>query len=672
MRIVIDMQSAQTESRFRGIGRYTLSFAKAVVCARSNHEVILALSGLFPDTIETIRAAFHGLLPQENIRVWYAPESANVATHGQVISLLREMYFASLQPDVVLVCHRKGEFDAVAADKRIALAAEMPVVHLLIEVSRLGDDSNGSTSVSYPDQVNTPEKNEAGAWMVISGKGDGDSCVGHDTEASQCVKLLPLVATEYSQSELQSKCWDENAGRFLTLCEGICAPHLERQSGSAILNKLINSLGEILSPEIDNKFLLSCAWSIANNHAQERQRKIYVDVSGLVREDLRTGIQRVIRGLLQALLTNPPSDYSVEPVYALRHQPGYRYAREFTRNVFKINVHEACDHVIEPQPGDIFLGLDFQAHVVFIQKPYLDYLHRHGVKIYFVVYDLLPIQSPNWFPAIAEAGHTEWLRAVTKFDGAICISSSVANELKIWHQNNPNDRVRPFEINWFHLGADVTKSVPTSGLPAGAEKVLVALRARLSFLMVGTIEPRKGHTQTLTAFESLWREGNEVNLVIVGKQGWMVEELTKRLRAHPEFGGRLYWLEGISDEYLEKVYAASTCLIAASYGEGFGLPLIEAAQHKLPLIVRDIPVFREVAGEHAHYFSGMDPESLAGAVERWVCMRAEGTAPKSEGMPWLNWKQSADQLLACILPTSIVVHAGAYSEQVGIQHPRSL
>jgi len=73
MRIVIDMQGAQTESRFRGIGRYTLSFAQAVVRNRGDHEVILALSGLFPETIEPIRAAFDGVLPQDNIRVWYAP-----------------------------------------------------------------------------------------------------------------------------------------------------------------------------------------------------------------------------------------------------------------------------------------------------------------------------------------------------------------------------------------------------------------------------------------------------------------------------------------------------------------------------------------------------------------------------------------------------------------------
>ena len=73
MRIVIDLQSAQTESRFRGIGRYSMSLAKAMVRNRGVHEIVIALNGLFPATIEPIRAEFDGLLPQENIRVWYAP-----------------------------------------------------------------------------------------------------------------------------------------------------------------------------------------------------------------------------------------------------------------------------------------------------------------------------------------------------------------------------------------------------------------------------------------------------------------------------------------------------------------------------------------------------------------------------------------------------------------------
>ena len=167
--------------------------------------------------------------------------------------------------------------------------------------------------------------------------------------------------------------------------------------------------------------------------------------------------------------------------------------------------------------------------------------------------------------------------------------------------------------------------------------------------MVGTIEPRKGQKQTLAAFDQLWAEGLDANLVIVGKQGWKVEKLVETMRHHREKGKRLFWLEGISDEYLEKVYAVSTCLLAASEGEGFGLPLIEAAQHKLPIIARDIPVFHEVAGDHAFYFNGKKPDDLARAVRKWLELYQSGRHPKSDDMQWLTWRQSTQQLLDVIL-----------------------
>ena len=163
--------------------------------------------------------------------------------------------------------------------------------------------------------------------------------------------------------------------------------------------------------------------------------------------------------------------------------------------------------------------------------------------------------------------------------------------------------------------------------------------------MVGTLEPRKGHAQTLAAFELLWDKGIDANLVIVGKRGWLIDQLIHRLEQHSQRHSRLFWLEGISDEYLEKVYAASTCLIAASEGEGFGLPLIEAAQHKLPVIARDIRIFREVAGNHAYYFYGLAPLDLATAVEHWLSLHAAAAHPNSEHLPWLTWKQSAQQLV---------------------------
>jgi glycosyltransferase involved in cell wall biosynthesis len=186
-------------------------------------------------------------------------------------------------------------------------------------------------------------------------------------------------------------------------------------------------------------------------------------------------------------------------------------------------------------------------------------------------------------------------------------------------------------------------------LSADAVHVLKTLRSRVSFLTVATIEPRKGHAQTLAAFEILWSEGMDVNLVFVGKQGWNVEPLIERVRAHSELGKRLFWLEAITDGYLKNVYSTCTCLLATSIGEGFGLPLIEAAQHKLPVIARDIPVFREVAGAHAFYFLGINPKDLSDAIKHWMLLYDKKKHPKSDDMPWLTWKQSTAQLLEKIL-----------------------
>jgi glycosyltransferase involved in cell wall biosynthesis len=277
-------------------------------------------------------------------------------------------------------------------------------------------------------------------------------------------------------------------------------------------------------------------------------------------------------------------------------------------------------------------------------------MRRTGINSYFVLYDLLPILLPQAFPPGAATLHSHWVSVLSKHaDGVVCISRSVADELARWLNANGKPRGRQLHIGWFHLGSDVDNSVPTIGLPDQAGETLVSFAARPSFLMVGTIEPRKEHAQVLEAFERLWRSGQEVNLIVVGKQGWMVETLVQKLRNHPEVGKRLFWLESISDEYLEKSYAACACLIAASRGEGFGLPLIEAARHNLPILARDIPAFREVAGEHASYFTGEKPEDLAKAVKNWLTLHAENRHPKTDDMPWLTWAQSVEQLKAVLL-----------------------
>ncbi|WP_349616753.1 glycosyltransferase [Azotobacter salinestris] len=425
--------------------------------------------------------------------------------------------------------------------------------------------------------------------------------------------------------------------------------HFQRKATSGV-HGLSRALARHADISGDPQKCLALAASIDRSIAPRfQQRQLFIDISELVQRDAKSGIQRVVRSILLEWLLDPPHGYRVEPVYASADRPGYRYARQFTLRFLQCPDNALHDEPITYHAGDVFLGLDLQPEVVPAQHQVYQAMRRQGVKVQFVVYDLLLLQLPHCFPQGGARSFEHWLEVVAESDGAICISKAVADELANWLQAHEVVRQREFSLSWFHLGGDIDRSAPTTGLTRQAANVLESLHGRPTFLMVGTIEPRKGYDQVLSAFEQLWAQGANVNLVVVGKQGWMVEALAERLRKHVECGKRLFWLDGISDEYLEKVYAASTCLIAASEGEGFGLPLIEAAQHKLPIIARDIPVFREVAGEHAHYFGGLSAQDLATAISGWLQLYDEGRHPTSDTMPWLTWRESADQLRRVLL-----------------------
>ncbi|MDP3670740.1 MAG: glycosyltransferase [Telluria sp.] len=425
--------------------------------------------------------------------------------------------------------------------------------------------------------------------------------------------------------------------------------HFAHHSAHSHYRALLESIGALEGEPADSD-LADAAHAIAANQPPRGPRQLLVDVSAVVQSDIKTGIQRVVRSVLLAMIAAPPAGFRIEPVYSHGGNRSYQYARRFTLGMVGEAELAMEDAPIEVRRGDVFLGLDLFTNGTSQNQALLQDMRDHGVGIYFVVFDILPMLRPDVFPFGTEQYFGDFLRTVAKVsDGIVCISRAVADELAGWIGEQSEKRLAPLKIGYFHLGADIDASAPSFGLPPDAAHVFDCVQARPSFLMVGTLEPRKGHAQALAAFELLWAQGAEINLVIVGKQGWMVDALAAHMKAHPERDRRLFWLPGVSDEMLLKLYAGAAALLAASEGEGFGLPLIEAAQHNIPIIARDLPVFREVAGEHAYYFDGLGAEELAATVHAWLGLRDQGKAPQSTGMPWLTWSESAQQLLNAVL-----------------------
>ncbi|MGE5063176.1 MAG: glycosyltransferase [Myxococcales bacterium] len=380
------------------------------------------------------------------------------------------------------------------------------------------------------------------------------------------------------------------------------------------------------------------AMEVATMVADVRPR-LLVDVSELAASDAGSGIQRVVRNILMQLLIDPDAELRVEPIYTDAETREFRFARAFTAEFLGVDIGGLADEIVDVTSRDTLLFLDLNPVGVPLLEEKIARCKRKGTKCIYIVYDLLAVKHPEFFIADAELYYRRWLDCVAGGTGALCISSSVASDLRAYlEERNEGDQV---QIGHFPLGSEMD-SHSEDQEPAGDIWYELGLDfSKPTFLMVGTIEPRKRHQEALDAFESLWASGLAVNLCIIGKHGWMVDDLAVRMKSLDRREARFAWKASVSDANLHAIYKQSTCLIAASADEGYGLPLVEGLQRGLHLIARDIPVFREVAGDSATYFS----DSLADAIRAWLDKHRAGTLPRLEDFRTFTWKESADALL---------------------------
>ena len=362
--------------------------------------------------------------------------------------------------------------------------------------------------------------------------------------------------------------------------------------------------------------------------------RIFYDVTVLcewLKAGYETGIARVSIQLRQALL----SYAEVIPV-TLKTVRGKTVA-------VRIDLATRQEGtVVEMRAGDLYLMPELQIREVQVPRDYpnAQSLRERGVKTYAVVYDIMPLQMPENFEKRTVARFPAYLNEILRsYDGVLTDSKTVADDLWQYHQAHRAEigRQSSVRVGYFHLGMDSFR-VSEQSIPFSIKVMFRG--AELVFMMVGTIEPRKGHTIVLQAFNKLWQDGVDCKLCILGRIGWMMDPFVQSMKQHPEFGRRLVFLEAPNDVVLDYAYQNATALIQASAGEGFGLPIIEAACNRLPVLCSDIPVFHEIAGEHALYFS-RDVGSLVSCVVNFQRARRAGKVPNAARIDCSTWDEAA-------------------------------
>ena len=353
-------------------------------------------------------------------------------------------------------------------------------------------------------------------------------------------------------------------------------------------------------------------------------RRIYLDVTQTILCDFEAGIPRVVRKISANALK-------------LGGIPSFVHAGELW--TFEPAALEPT--LVSFEPGDVFAIIDQGWTNLAHLQTVMAMVRSRGGRNVLLIYDMLPLLYPELFVSDFEEVFATWLAGVICIsDAVVTISESVAREFARYVVAKGIAFNPVMRLGWQHLGADFVSHHP--GEPSSEVKSLGEGDV-LFFLSVGTIEPRKGYAVALDALEGLWNDGVQVHYVIVGHYGWNSRALEDRILTHPQRGRYLHWIDSAPDADLLYLYAHARALIFASVGEGFGLPIAEAARFGLPIIASDIPVFREIGGNAITFFDVADSGALA---QR---MRDALATPKTLiSLPVLTWQQTTQGLIDLI------------------------
>jgi len=420
---------------------------------------------------------------------------------------------------------------------------------------------------------------------------------------------------------------------------------------------------------------------------------IYIDCTTTHSINTMTGIQRVVSNILEVYIADKEISQNIQPmIFTSRGfipisnlQPHEYTQPKGDKEVLKNkNLLSPLKNIFSIQNIKVFLQrfpflyktakefyfytkrfLDSKIHtektIVFTKKDTVLFLDAYWslpiwdelknikkaeAKIIFVIYDLIPIDYPQFCDASQKKKFEVFFKNSLDFsDKLISISKTVMSDVKKYALDLKHKRANEIEYDYFYLGSNFSKNYKEDGVRQNiksffSDNIPV-------FLTVSTIEPRKNHAFILEAFDKLWKKGIDVKLCFIGKEGWKVEHFMKQIKSHKFLNDKFLFISDANDMELLYAYKNSRSLIFASFTEGFGLPIVESLNFNLPVLASDIPIHREIGADYIEYF---DLENVETLVEKVMSYKEQ--QKKYIKFSSLDWDGSAKMLFRKVADNS--------------------
>lgn len=367
--------------------------------------------------------------------------------------------------------------------------------------------------------------------------------------------------------------------------------------------------------------------------------KLYLDLTEFLRNPIKSGIQRIVGEICRNLPPNAmiPVRFHEARYVALPPELPEAIGRHFgdcTQSTLAEirRLSGAGSGSIELSGDDRVLipevFLDSQRVAFFCSMP-----ERDWKRCRFIVYDLLPYTHPECFFTEMNDALPGYFHLVRRAEHCGFISEYTRD---VYYR-----RLKRMDVD----GGVV---LPLGSDSLGPRATVPALNPRLTFTVVGTIEPRKNHALILAAFEPLLGKADGLRLSFIGSMGWVEPEFAKKIHAlASDKKSGFQFHPAPDDNAIRSHIEQSRATIYVSGAEGYGLPPVESLWCGTPVIASTtIPSLERIGSAGVHRVEPLNAATLRQAVLAFVdTAYANRKAEETMELNLPTWKSFTEEVL---------------------------
>lgn len=166
-------------------------------------------------------------------------------------------------------------------------------------------------------------------------------------------------------------------------------------------------------------------------------------------------------------------------------------------------------------------------------------------------------------------------------------------------------------------------------------------------LYVGSLQPRKNLLRLIEAYNILLSQYPDIKLVIVGKKGWLYEDIFKKVR-ELKLERKVIFTGYVPDEDLPAFYQNAQCFVLVSLYEGFGLPVLEAMNYGCPVVASNVSSLPEVVGQAGVLVNPENVEEIAQGIKEAIKKRKTLVARGLKQAKKFSWEKCARETLGVL------------------------